>query len=389
MRILIWCANLISLGGGARLLSNLLPAMARQVDIDLVRLVISPGTNFKDRIDLSSYPNIEVVYFEGDVQSPSGLAYLQDCHVVYFFWPHGPEFQKVDRPTICTYHDTTILDFVPAFLSGAVVKSCWEASKTWVHHVTSVIVSSHYMKTRLIAHFGEQCQNAVVIPHAISPAKPEHSGTAISSDLVQRLPSEYVVFSSNISPHKNHHNLLIAYSKFSQRKQYPLVLFGYLTQQLRNVPPDWPDSYYIPTLISLIKRVDLRLDEDFYPLGFIKDEDVMPVLKHAKALVMPSMSEGGGSYPVEEALRLGTPVLCSDIPVMREHLAKHSAEIVWFDPDSPDSILQALEYMTLHHDRLKQSAVQGMNDPSETWDDIAQKYIHVFRIAYLKYHGQL
>ncbi|OPA80202.1 glycosyl transferase family 1 [Paenibacillus selenitireducens] len=389
MRILIWCANLISLGGGARLLSNLLPAMARQNDIDLVRLIISPETKFKDRIELSSYPNIEVIYFEGSLQSPSGLSFLSDCHVVYFFWPHGPEYQQVDRPTICTYHDTTVLDFVPPYLSGSTIKKYWEISKAWVENVTSVIVSSQYMKTRLIEHFGAHCQNTVVIPHAISPAKPEHGGTVISSDLAARLPAAYIVYPSNISPHKNHYNLLLAYSKFSLRKKVPLVLFGYLTQHLRNVPPDWPELQSLPTLVSLIKRLDLRLDEDFFPLGFIRDEDVMPVLEQAKALIMPSMSEGGGSYPVEEALRLGTPVLCSDIPVMREHMANHSAEIVWFDPESPDSILQALESMTLNYDHFKQSAVKGINDPSETWDDIAQKYIHVFRTSYLKFHGQL
>lgn len=103
---------------------------------------------------------------------------------------------------------------------------------------------------------------------------------------------------------------------------------------------------------------------------------------------MPSLSEGGGSYPVEEALRLGVPVLCSDIPVMREHLSRHSAKIVWFNPESVDSILQALEEITVNYDEYKLSTFQGINDPAESWEDIAKKYIHVMRQAYLKYYNK-
>jgi len=33
---------------------------------------------------------------------------------------------------------------------------------------------------------------------------------------------------------------------------------------------------------------------------------------------MTSLAKGGGSYPVEEVLSVGTPVLCSDIPIMRD-----------------------------------------------------------------------
>ncbi|MCY9512576.1 glycosyltransferase [Paenibacillus apiarius] len=388
MRIMIWCANLISAGGGARLLSNLLPAMARQEDIDLVRLVISSETSFKERIDITGYPNIDIVYFSGSIQSSEGNALLSDCHVVYFFWPHGPEYVKVHIPAICTFHDTTVMDFVPHYLTGAVVQQCWRESKCWIENMTSVAVSSHHVKSRLIEHFGPQCNEVHVIEHAILPSA-NLTNTRVTEELALRLPQKYVVYPSNVSPHKNHYNLLLAYSRFTESNEVPLVLFGYNTELLRSVPPHWPDHLYVPALISLMKRVGLHLDKDVYPMGFIKDVDVIPVVRNAQALIMPSMSEGGGSYPVEEALRLGVPVLCSDIPVMREHLARHSADIVWFDPESPDSIAQALNRLFDNYEHYKASAVQGMNDASETWDDVAKKYIHIFRLAYMKHYSML
>jgi glycosyltransferase involved in cell wall biosynthesis len=41
------------------------------------------------------------------------------------------------------------------------------------------------------------------------------------------------------------------------------------------------------------------------------------LIKNALAVLMPSFAEGYG-IPVVEALSLGTPVICSDIPVFRE-----------------------------------------------------------------------
>ena len=93
---------------------------------------------------------------------------------------------------------------------------------------------------------------------------------------------------------------------------------------------------------------------------------------------MPSLAEGGGSFPVEEALAAGVPVLCSDIPVLREHLRGRTARIAWFDPDSPASIVAALEAVFADYDDYKARAVRGAGDPRPSWDDVAARYVDVF-----------
>ena len=73
-------------------------------------------------------------------------------------------------------------------------------------------------------------------------------------------------------------------------------------------------------ILGFIKRLGLTLDKDFFCLGFVPDNDVLPIIKNSTALIMPSLSEGGGSYPIEEALNVGVPVACSEIPIFREQL---------------------------------------------------------------------
>ncbi|MBC2669081.1 glycosyltransferase family 4 protein [Novosphingobium piscinae] len=52
-------------------------------------------------------------------------------------------------------------------------------------------------------------------------------------------------------------------------------------------------------------------------LGSASDAEVARLIAGARALLMPSFAEGFG-LPVVEALQLGTPVICSDLPAFRE-----------------------------------------------------------------------
>src|SRR5207302_45452 len=49
----------------------------------------------------------------------------------------------------------------------------------------------------------------------------------------------------------------------------------------------------------------------------LPDTEMVRLLQGARALLLPSFAEGFG-FPVIEALALGVPALCSDIPALRE-----------------------------------------------------------------------
>ena len=52
-------------------------------------------------------------------------------------------------------------------------------------------------------------------------------------------------------------------------------------------------------------------------LGYVEDEDLRALYRQATVFAFPTLGEGFG-LPVLEALTAGTPVLASDLPVLRE-----------------------------------------------------------------------
>jgi glycosyltransferase involved in cell wall biosynthesis len=90
---------------------------------------------------------------------------------------------------------------------------------------------------------------------------------------------------------------------------------------------------------------------------------------------MPTLAEGGGSFPVEEALWLGIPVICSDIPVIREHMERIDARVLWFDPREPATLAARLAELEVNYESHRRRAGEQVHTlRRRTWADAAQEY---------------
>ncbi len=89
--------------------------------------------------------------------------------------------------------------------------------------------------------------------------------------------------------------------------------------------------------------------------GYVSDQELGRLTRHARLAVMPSLDEGFG-LPILEAMACGVPVACSDIPPSREI---GGDLVVYFDPTSQQSMAVALEQAlqaTPDRDALQQRA---------------------------------
>jgi glycosyltransferase involved in cell wall biosynthesis len=80
------------------------------------------------------------------------------------------------------------------------------------------------------------------------------------------------------------------------------------------------------------------LSERFRILGIVTEEELVALMRHAMAMINPSLFEGW-STTVEEAKSLGKRILLSDIPVHREQAPERG---IYFPPQDPEALAAAL-----------------------------------------------
>lgn len=132
----------------------------------------------------------------------------------------------------------------------------------------------------------------------------------------------YFLYVGNAYPHKNLDTLLDGFELFRQKNPtYHLVVVGR------------EDFFY-----KRLKQSKQNLESVLF-YHSVDDKDLGYLYSHAKAYVTASRAEGFGLQLVE-SMHLGTPIICSDIPVFRE-LAHNTA--FYFDPLNSASMANTME----------------------------------------------
>ncbi|MCT8331357.1 glycosyltransferase family 4 protein [Albidovulum sediminis] len=143
----------------------------------------------------------------------------------------------------------------------------------------------------------------------VDPVEPDLGNLPATLDLGR----PYFVTLGTIEPRKNHALLLDVWVEMANR-----IPAGRLPQLIIIGQRGWRNQ-------AVFDRLDaLRApDSPVHEFGSLGDAAVAALVMGAKALLMPSLAEGYG-LPVIEAARLGTPVLCNDLPVFREILGDYA-----------------------------------------------------------------
>lgn len=168
-----------------------------------------------------------------------------------------------------------------------------------------------------------------VVPHGL------HLQLSSLSDApVSRLPDDgrpYFVYLGTIEPRKNHLLLLNLWRAMAEEKgeETPrLILVGRRGWENENI-------------LDMLERCP-ALQGNVLEYNDLSDPEVVSLLQGAQSLLFPSFSEGFG-LPLVEAMVLGTPVVCSDIPVFHEVSGDHAT---YLDPTDGPAWRRAIDALT-------------------------------------------
>jgi len=290
-------------------------------------------------------------------------AALEDCDLAWFPWIHRHQIPwSMAGRVVGSLHDLIAVDFPDWFPGWGLVER--ETLEAWLASEARVAVSSHATDASLARLFGTRTGRVSVIPlsgqHVLPPERAETRGWPFQG-------RHYLLCPANLSPHKNHAVLAAGIAGMAGR--HPLVLTGDGTDLYESAAPRAQE------VRQLMEQQGMVRGESLFGVGYVDDGQYYRILEGAWAVVMPTLAEGGGSFPVWEAMERGIPAVVSDIPVMREMVDRAGGEVLWFDPKFPDSLSRALAELEANYERHC-SRARALTHVlrSRTWRDVAADY---------------
>ena len=231
--------------------------------------------------------------------------------------------------TVSAFHDATGW-FIPSF---------WT-----VKFSSKIICVSKRTRDEVVRRFRANLAKLSVVyegyDQRLSPTKKRYDG----------IEGDYILFLGSLGPRKNLEKMVEAYLRINTEADF--VVAGKVLPGSENLAK-LPVKY----------------------IGRAGDADLSALYSGAAFLAFASKEEGFG-LPILEAQSCGTPVLASDISVMRE-IAGDAALFV--NPDSVDSIQEGMQKLLIDENLRRELARKGFENIKRfSWENSARQILEVF-----------
>lgn len=261
---------------------------------------------------------LDLVIFSGQ-EMLSALVSTKSFGVV-----HDLMHRYADFPEFHENHESEIRDFY--------CKNIYKAAER-------IFVDSEIGKKHVIESYGASGENKICI---LPFTPPQYLFEKDKMDLKFNLPGKFIFYPAQLWFDKNHKNLLLAISFLKKNGlDVKLVLAGSKKNAFNEI-------------VQLIATHSL--EENVEILGYVSDDEMRYLYKHARAMVMPSFL-GPTNIPPLEGMATGCPVAVSNVYAMPDQVG--TAGLV-FDPCNIEEIADVIERLWKDDELCRELSARGL-----------------------------
>lgn len=273
-----------------------------------------------------------------------------------FISPDGYLSLKSDVPSLAVIHDINFVHRPDDITFWA----NWYYNKffpKFAKKAAQIVTVSNYSKNDIVDSFNIPAEKINVAYNGVNPIF-EPVNNQVKENIKKEFTSgnEYFVFVGAMHPRKNVPGLLKAFDQFktTTKSKFKLVIVGEKMHKTNE----------IAETLSIMK-----FKKDVIFVGRMSPEKLRDIVASAFALIFVPFFEGFG-IPIVEAMRCGTPVICSNKTSMPE-VAGDAALVV--DPVNIQEIAFSMEKLVKDLNLRNKLSEKGMERSKIfSWDKTAQ-----------------
>lgn len=275
---------------------------------------------------------------------------------------------------VVTIHDLIKSDFASSSASTRAPLVYWakhfiyeRVVRRAVGGARKVIVPTTTIKDKVVKQLGTDPEKVIVTYEAADEKFFEWGEKELSTKEVEKVLKKYhikkpfIIYVGNAYPYKNLDRLLSC--------------LKLLPKNLSLVNPSARSVFY-ERLAE--KAKDEGLGSRVILPGYVPDAELAVLYRAAEAYVFPTLSEGFG-IPALEAMASKLPVVCSDIPVLREVCGDNA---MYFDPLNVQDIAQKINLVISDKKVSSKLVEEGLERARQfSWRKMAAQTLRIYEEA--------
>ena len=303
-----------------------------------------------------------------DSNTIQDIASSEKADIIHFFYNWSFPFRK-KAPSILTVHDVIPFTFREAmglfrnmFLyKPGIRKAC---------RLNDIIATvSDYSKQDIAEKVGVPVEKIKVVPNGLREVNPKDPSLEIELKNRFAINEKYVLNVGGIHERKNIVQLVHAFAGLVNHRGYSGKLL--ITGNVSGAPYQRKMKKICDASVR-----ETGMENKIVFTGYISEQELDSLFRMAGLLIYPSLYEGFG-IPILEAMKMGLPVITSNITAMPE-VAGGAAYLV--DPNSIEDMTSAMSEVLQNKILREEMIEKGLELVHPyTWKNVSERYLELYQ----------